>query len=58
MITSIDVSQEIVAMDIERFKILIEASSQACSETVTTIWRPGLSSPLKYKTHGDHVCLI
>ena len=45
IITSIDVSQEIFANGyIESFKILFEASSQACSATVTTIWRPGLSS--------------
>ena len=40
---SIDVSQEILAIDIggDGFKILSEASSQACSAIVTTIWRPG-----------------
>ena len=28
---------------VEGFKILFEASSQACSATLTTIWIPGLS---------------
>ena len=47
MITSIDVSQEIFAMDnIESFKILFEASSQACSVTITITWRPGLKPGL------------
>ena len=47
MITSIVVSQEIFA--IESFKILFEASSQACSAIVTTIWRPGLRD--SYEVH-------
>ena len=46
MIVNIDLSQEIFAIDMSRgyvegFKILFEASSQAYSATLTTIWRPG-----------------
>ena len=45
MITSIDVSQEIFAMDIlKALKIFFEVLSQACSATVTTIWGPGLKA--------------
>ena len=29
-----------VLIDIESFKVLLEASSQACSAIVSTIWRP------------------
>ena len=50
MIVIIDLSQEILAMDILRaFEIVFEASSQACSATLTTISIPGLSLTLSVK---------
>ena len=43
---NIDFSQEIFAIDMlsEGFKIIFEASPQACSATYTTIWRPGFKT--------------
>ena len=40
MITSFDISQELfsIAIYIDSFKMLFEASSQACSAILTTIW--------------------
>ena len=41
MITGIEFSQEIFAINyVEDYKILFEASSEACSVILTTIWRP------------------
>ena len=38
---------------INSLKILFGATSEACSATVTTIWRPGLSEKYSWDNAGD-----